>query len=155
MRKDNSSATRAIQAGLLAWLLPGAGHYWLGRRDLGVILFAAISIPYLIGVAVGGVKESVNPVTNHWLFIAELPVFLYTFVFMLIGRGLPTVPPTEFSPYVSYYPESDIAQVYLATAGLLNVLAILDAIVRAQTGGLPVFHHEAAAREAARPGGDA
>jgi hypothetical protein len=44
--------------------------------------------------------------------------------------------------YSAYYPYSDIAQIYLATAGLLNVLVILDAIARAQTGGLPTFAPE-------------
>ncbi len=46
----------------------------------------------------------------------------------------------SLTDYVAYYPASDVAQIYLATAGLLNILAILDAITRAQTHGLPTFH---------------
>lgn len=150
-RSDRTA--RAIQAGLLACLLPGAGHFWLRQRGIGLVFFAAISLPYWSGAAIGGVKENINPVANRWLFIAELPVLSYTLIGMAASRSLPTVPPTQYSPYVSYYPESDVAQIYLATAGLLNVLAILDAIARAQTDGKPVFEHELAAAEAARTGG--
>ena len=39
---------------------------------------------------------------------------------------------------VLYY----LGQTGLAVAGLLNLLAILDALARAQTGGLPVFYQE-------------
>lgn len=146
MKPKDDPLQTTINAGLLAWLLPGGGHFWLGHRGLGAVYFLAITLPYLTGVAVGGVKDSINPVTNKWLFVAELPVGLYTGVGYFVSRSLPTVPPTEFSPYVSFYPESDVAQIYLAAAGLLNVLAILDAIVRAQTGGSPVFYHETLAQ---------
>lgn len=140
---------RTIQAGVLAWLLPGAGHFLLGMRSLGVVYFVAISFAYFVGMLIGGVKTSVDPVGNVWLFLAELGCGGYTGVFYLIAQSLPTVPAWQSSPYVSYYPEQDVAQIYLAVAGLLNVLAILDALARAQTGGLPVFHYEQLARERA------
>jgi hypothetical protein len=53
---------------------------------------------------------------------------------------------------MSYFPESDVAQIYLATAGLLNILVILDAISRAQTGGLPTFQREMTPAPKAEPG---
>ena len=39
---------------LLAWLLPGAGHYWLGRKNRGVIVFATVLLCFLVGVAMNG-----------------------------------------------------------------------------------------------------
>ena len=141
-----------LQAGVLAWLLPGAGHWWLGYRRLAVVYFVAISFAYLSGVAIGGAKNLVNPQVNRWLFLAELGVGGYTTGFFLLSRSLPTLPVTEPSPYVSYYPEAEVAQIYLAVAGLLNVLAVCDALARGQNAaGLSVFHHESiAARQAAR-----
>lgn len=141
---------RTILAGFLAWLLPGAGHYWLGQRALGAVFFLAISFPYLTGLALGGVKTSVDPRSNHWLFLAELGVGSYTVVGYLASRALPNRP-----EYLSFYPGSDVAQIYLATAGLLNVLAILDALSRAQTGGLPVYYHESVAGGREESGGGA
>lgn len=139
---------RTILAGFLAWLLPGAGHFWLGQRGMAVLFFLAITFPYLTGLALGGVKTSVDPRSNPWLFLAELGVGSYTVVGYLVSRSLPNRP-----EYMSFYPGSDVAQIYLATAGLLNVLAILDALSRAQTGGLPVYHHESAARDSQEAGG--
>ena len=53
-------------------------------------------------------------------------------------RNNPDANEVDFS---APYPESDVAQIYLAAAGLLNILVILDAISRAQTGE-PTFHRE-------------
>ncbi|HMQ16143.1 MAG TPA: hypothetical protein PKC49_09235 [Phycisphaerae bacterium] len=135
-RRDNAEA-RTLTAGVLAWLVPGAGHFWLGLRGLGTVYFVAITLPFLTGVALGGVKTTVNPRANVWLFLAEMGVGGYTTVGFLASQALPDRP-----EYICYYPGADVAQIYLAVAGLLNVLAILDALSRAQTGGLPVNHHE-------------
>ncbi len=115
---------------------------------MAAVFFIAITFPYLTGLALGGVKTSVDPRSNHWLFLAELGVGSYTVVGYLVSRALPDRP-----EYMSFYPGSDVAQIYLATAGLLNVLAVLDALSRAQTGGLPVYHHESAAGDRPEAGG--
>lgn len=166
-KQPAENTTRMVAAGVLTWLLPGAGHFYLGQKRLAAIFFCAISLPYLTGVAVGGVKTTVNPHLNRWLFLAEMGVGGLTTTFYLVGNSVggfdaqatarvirKTGPfrrlslgeqerqQRALSRYVVYYPASDIAQIYLAVAGLLNLLAILDAMTRAQTGGLPVYHHE-------------
>jgi hypothetical protein len=153
MAQKPHSTTCTLQAGILAWLLPGAGHFYLGHRGLAAVFFIAITFAYGAGLAIGGVKNSVNPRVNHWLFLAEVGIGSYTTVGYLVSNALPTYGPKELSPYVSFYPESDVAQIYLAVGGLLNLLAIFDALTRAQTGGLPVFYHEAPASDA-RQGGE-
>ena len=141
---------RTIQAGLIGWLIPGAGHWVLGLRGFAWVYFIAIGGSYLVGMLIGGVKTSVDPQGNVWLFLAELGVGAFTTVFYLIARSLPTVAAYQESIYVSYFPGQDIAQIYLSVAGLMNIIAVLDAIARAQTGGLPVFHHEQLAAQAAQ-----
>jgi len=140
MARKQEATARTLQTGILAWILPGAGHYYLGQRGLAVVLFVAISFAYGTGLAIGGVKNSINPRENRWLFLAEIGIGSYTTIGYFVSNRLPTYPPDELSPYVSFYPESDVAQIYLAVGGLLNVLAILDALARAQTGGRPVFY---------------
>jgi hypothetical protein len=141
-----------LQAGILAWILPGAGHFYLGHRGIALVFFIAISFAYGTGLAVGGVKNSVNPRVNHWLFLAEIGVGGYTTAGYFVSNALPTYSPDELSPYVGFYPDSDVAQIYLAAGGLLNLLAILDALTRAQTGGLPVFYQEMASGGAVHSG---
>ncbi len=142
MKQKPDPTIRTIQAGILAWILPGAGHFLLGHRGIAAVFFIAISFAYGTGLAIGGVKNSVNPQANRWLFLAELGVGGYTIVGYVVSNNLPNYGAKELSPYVSFYPESDVAQIYLAIGGLLNLLAILDALTRAQTGGLPVFYQE-------------
>ena len=159
-RKEDTTV-KSIQAGLLSWLLPGAGHFLLGHRGLGILFFIAISFPYWTGLAFGGIKDSVNPWTNRWLFLAEMGAGGYTLPCALACRSIErhiadcarAGTPVKATDYSSYYPELDVAQIYLAAAGLLNVLVILDAVSRAQTGGLPTFYHElpAAARSEGGP----
>lgn len=141
---------KSFNAGILAWILPGAGHFYLGNRGLAWTFLISISLAYGFGLLVGGLKTSIDPQTNVWLFLAELPLGLYTTVGFLIANALPAVDPNQPSALVSYYPESDIAQIYLAVAGLLNLIVIFDAITRAQTNGLPVFHPELEQKERAR-----
>ena len=169
----DDTTSKAILSGVLTWIVPGAGHYLLGHRGLAGVFFLAISIPYWTGLAIGGVTNCVNVRTNKWLFLAELGIGGYTTPCYVVSRtiernvarhmdlpGVPALPDpgrpsaeytrfvNQLAPYVSYYPESDVATIYLATAGLLNLLAILDAITRAQTGGLPTFHRELLAASA-------
>lgn len=179
MSKSTDLTPRTIWAGILAWVLPGAGHYYLGHRGMATVFFLAISIPYWTGVAIGGVLTSVNPYEskmipasngqsvrwelprgNKWLFLAEIFVGSYTtacyYTSQSLEHKLIQETPKARVPYVSFYPESDVAQIYLATAGLLNLLAILDAMSRAQYAGLPVIHKdmliaEAKAADAASP----
>jgi hypothetical protein len=168
-----------LQAGVLTWILPGAGHFYLGYRALGAVFCVAITLPYLTGLAYGGIKSSVNPYVNHWLFLAEMGAGGLTTAAYAANTAVGELSPqqtaaivnktAEFKklpvdeqerlervllPYMSFYPEADVAQIYLSVAGLLNLLTILDALARAQTGGLPVFEHELAAR-AAESGGPA
>ncbi len=158
MSKPDSSGARAAQAVILAWVLPGAGHYLLGHRALAAVYFATITLTFWTGIAVGGVKETTggfgsyattDPRFNKWQLLASVGVGGYQGVCVLVGRSLPNAAPGEPSPYVSYFPEAEIGQIYVAVASLLNVMAILDAVSRAQNRGEPVFHHELAPREAA------
>lgn len=146
MKETNqpASVARTVQAGVLAWILPGAGHFYLGHRGLAVVFFIAITFPFATGLLFGGVKNFVNPQYNRWLFLAEMGVGGYTVAGLSVSRALPEQRGNEPSPYVSYYPATDVAEIYLAVAGLMNLLAILDALTRAQTGGLPVFYPETA-----------
>lgn len=143
MRRKPVDEARTFLAGLAAWLVPGAGHFVLGLRGFALTYFLAISIPFLVGLALGGVRDTVSPRGNPWLFLAELGVGSYTLAAWMIGSRL-----GPDAAFTSYYPGADVAQIYLSVAGLLNVLAILDALSRAQNAGLPLYYHELPPREA-------
>ncbi len=172
-KHDDNATGRATWAGLLTWIVPGLGHYVLGHRGLAIVFFVAISLPYWIGMALGGVLDSASLRTNPWLTAAAMGAGGYTTPCILISSaidarllreaGLNRMP-DSMSPnpaereasrrflavraqYMAFHPGADVAQIYLAASGLMNVLAILDAIARALTGGLPTFRRELHASE--------
>ncbi len=60
-----------LVAGLAAWLIPGAGHVYLGRPVRAVVLFVIIGALFWSGVAIGGVF-TVNPREEKWWSRAQL-----------------------------------------------------------------------------------
>lgn len=166
--RETATQTAAFAA-LLGWLLPGAGHFYLGCRGFAVVFFLAISIPYWTGMALGGVLDSASVRTNPWLTLAAAGVGGYTAPAMLASRAIESrvlresglrAPPAAGAPgharwlelrapYMAFNPASDVAVIYIAAAGLLNVLLIIDVVSRALFGGLPTFHREILAAEAA------
>jgi hypothetical protein len=60
-----------LAAGLLAWLIPGAGHLYLRRTARGIILFVCINGLFWSGVAMGGVF-TVDPPREKWWFTAQM-----------------------------------------------------------------------------------
>lgn len=156
MAKSSVSADKLIQTAVVGWLVPGGGHFVAGQRRLGWVFFAAISFLFFGGLVLGGMKNLVNPTTNRWLFMAEMGIGGYTIPLYIINHTggeirpedlarldyLQNVDPQLYLKYVSPYPAADVAYIYLVVAGLLNVLAILDALTRMQTGGLPTYYRE-------------
>ena len=58
-------------AAILAWLVPGAGHIYIGRRTRGIIIFVTIAATFWTGVAFGGVM-TVDYQNQRWWFAAEM-----------------------------------------------------------------------------------
>jgi len=61
-------------AAFLAWLVPGAGHFYQGRRGKAAIYFTSIMLTWIIGFAIGGyhvVYASWQPGDKRWHFIFQ------------------------------------------------------------------------------------
>jgi hypothetical protein len=103
----------------LAWLVPGAGHLWQGRREKGIVFLLALPLMFAVGLMLSGRLFPLE-VSEPLVFlgaIADRGIGLPFFVahFMDAGTGLVTA--------VSY----EYGNTFLMTAGLLNFLVILDA----------------------------
>ena len=65
---------RALAA-FLAWLVPGAGHWYQGRQTKAILFFVAILLTYFIGFAIGEghvVYASWVPGDKRWHYICQL-----------------------------------------------------------------------------------
>jgi len=123
------NASDFLRAALLAWLIPGAGHFYLGLRKRAVLLFVCIEVTFFIGLYIGTVRI-VDPTQSLLWFLAQVFAGLNTIVARIVAAQLQ-------GPYAdsgallirdwSYY----MGVLYTGVAGLLNLLAIFDTVIRA------------------------
>jgi hypothetical protein len=106
-----------------AWLVPGGGHFLLKRRGRATILFFAIASMFLLGLMMRGALF--QPKTGDLLttliycggFVADLAAGLLYLLTVWLGYSQP-----EVAGHVH-----DYGTKFLVGAGLLNVLAMVDA----------------------------
>lgn len=103
----------------LAWLIPGLGHYYLGKRRLGVAFAVIVGLTFLAGLSFQGrlyTVESGQPLT----ILATFAVF---------GTGLLNIAARLFSENpggVILSATYEYGCAYMLTAGLMNLLLVLD-----------------------------
>jgi hypothetical protein len=107
-------------AAALAWVFPGFGHLYLGRRRMALAYAMIVAATFLLGLSFQGRLYSPEP---------GQPLTLLA-TFTLYGAGLLNIG----ARMVSDNPGGTILAVtyeygcaYLLTAGLMNLLLILDA----------------------------
>jgi hypothetical protein len=103
---------------LAAWLVPGGGHWWLGRRVKAVIFLFAIGAMFALGLALQG---------RLFPFEASQPL-VFLAAAADVAAGLPYLAAWAFGwgqgqvAAVTY----EYANAFLIVAGLLNMLVVLD-----------------------------
>jgi TM2 domain-containing membrane protein YozV len=128
---------------LIAWLVPGAGHFLLGRRGRGAIIFATVLVTFLTGVlmhgsmfAPGGNGFEVNGtgtltatsqisgggdvlsrLIQYGGFVGDAAAGLLYILTSFLGYSIP-----DQAGHAA-----DYGSKFLVAAGLLNILAIVDA----------------------------
>lgn len=132
-------------AGLLAWLVPGLGHYYLGLRRHAIIFVVTTSVTFWTGVAVGGVKSTVNPSLNGAWFAAQLCMGVETLGAWAAGVRVQRQHPNDIR-FTAFWPSDNIAVVYTGITGLLNLLIIIDALARAEAMSTAALRATAASR---------
>jgi hypothetical protein len=109
---------------LIAWIVPGAGHLLLGRRIRGAIIFATVLLCFLIGILMRGPlfeTASAGDVLSRLIqwggHLGDMASGLLYFVAVWMGYG----PPDRAGHTADY------GSKFIVAAGLLNILAIVDA----------------------------
>jgi hypothetical protein len=114
------SAGRAWTAVLFAWIFPGLGHYYLGRRRRALLYAVLVTLTFLFGLSFQGRLYSPEP---------GAPLTLLA-TFAVFGSGLLNIAarllienPRGAILAVTY----EYGCAFLLTAGLMNLLLMLDA----------------------------
>jgi len=104
----------------LAWAVPGLGHYYLGRRRTAIAFFLLVTAAFLAGVSFQGRLYTIEP--------GQPLTILATFA--VYGAGLLNIAARILSENpvgMILSPTYEYGCAYLLTAGLMNLLLILDA----------------------------
>ena len=109
----------AFVAMILAYLVPGAGHVYLGRRRRGIAFFAIVTVMFVVGVAIDGSMYVLSEARG-----GTLPVFASL---ASMGAGPMYFLGRAFGPEGSIRTEMwEYGRTFTLTAGLMNLLLVLD-----------------------------
>jgi hypothetical protein len=115
-RRDRAGVALVCGA---AWIVPGAAHLWLGRRQKGLVFLIALPLMFVLGLCLQGRLfpfEWSEPLVAL-AAVADLGIGLPYFVAKLLGYGGGMVIAVTY----------EYGNTFLIVVGLLNFLIVLDA----------------------------
>lgn len=109
-----------LAAMALAWLFPGLGHFYLGRRRTALAFALIVTATFLAGISFQGRLYSIE---------AGQPLTMLA-TFAVYGAGLLNIAARALSDNPGgtiLSPTYEYGCAFLLTAGLMNLLLVLDA----------------------------
>jgi hypothetical protein len=103
---------------LLAWLVPGAGHWYAGRPARGTLYAVTVIAVFVAGVAMGGLS-TVSVYGHKWAFLLQMfdgPLTIVTALLGLRNAGAPE--PSRVA---------DLGLTFTLVSAAFNVLVMADA----------------------------
>jgi hypothetical protein len=116
---DRAQGAHPLLVALAAWLVPGAGHLWMGQRTKGLVFLLVLPTMFAIGLAIDGRIFPFEPQQPLVALaaLADLGIGLPYFIARAMGAGAGAV------LSVSY----EHGNTFIIVAGLLNLLIACDA----------------------------
>lgn len=103
---------------IAGWLVPGAGHFLLGKWVRGALLAASILGMFILGIAMQGkIYSSAHEILELLGLVGDLGNGLLYVVSRALGLGADSMQVTT----------ADWGSRFIVVAGLLNVIAAVDA----------------------------
>ncbi len=145
MATEPTNTFNPLAAGL-GWLLPGLGHYVIGERARGGLVLCGVAFLWITGLLIGGI-DSVDRKEDKLWFYAQAGSGPIAFVVdglntsllksgkmgELIDAPNPSRNPAsakQVSSYKSVAQMNEYGTLFTALAGLMNIVALLDAAGR-------------------------
>src|SRR6478672_13055623 len=122
-RPPSTPVTAWAPAVALGWLIPGGGHFLLKRTGRGLLLLVSVTSMFLCGLMMRGAMfqpqsgDLLTILINTGGFIGDMCAGILYLLSVWLGYNQPDVAGAVH----------DYGTKFLVTAGLLNVLAMVDA----------------------------
>jgi len=110
---------RTVIAVIVAWLIPGAGHFALGYRKRAVAFFSIIVLMFIIGLSIDGNLYTIRESGRALLKILASFGSMGAGLLYYIGRAMG---PHGDVTSITY----EYGTTFTLTAGLMNLLLMLD-----------------------------
>jgi len=137
MPSQSSSSVPAPVVALATWIVPGSGYWLIGQRGRALTVGITIIILFVLGMLIGGVRvvdvpngvlsSPLNAVSQKPWFVGQILAGPMTIICSSIGH--------DDAYFASHSRVNEIGTLYTAVAGMLNLLAIIDASYRAGHNG--------------------
>jgi hypothetical protein len=117
------SPAKWVPAVIVGWLIPGGGHFLLKRTARGAALAVSVIVMFLLGLMMRGALfepqsgDLLTTVIYYGGFIGDLLAGILYFLTVWLGYSQP-----DAAGHVH-----DYGTKFLVAAGLLNLLAMVDA----------------------------
>lgn len=110
-----------IYVGLAGWLVPGGGYLLLRETGRALIIFLTIGLTFCAGIYIGsiGIVDRISAPLWFWVQMSNSPLVA------IIGHF------TAGGGYLVYGRPNEIGQIFTSTAGLLNLLCIVNSVYMA------------------------
>ena len=109
-----------MRAAVLAWAIPGAGHVYLGKKQRGGLFAALVFAALWIGWSLDG---------NLYTVVSDRPLSILA-TLASMGVGLPYFGLRYLLGYAGDLtaPGYEYGSAFILTAGLMNLLLVLDCL---------------------------
>lgn len=112
---------RTLLSMVMAYLVPGAGHFYLGHRSRAIVFFLIVVLMFTIGITIDGTLYTVADSLRSGALLKLLASF------GSVGSGLMYFIASAMGPHGD--PRSftfEYGTTFTLTAGLMNLLLVLD-----------------------------
>jgi len=113
---------------ILGWILPGLGHVSLGQQRRGFLIMGGVLFLVFCGVLIGGI-DAVDHKNDGLWFIAQVWCGLTVVGVDVLNQALiAPLPIAEKVMRVGLSHANEIGTLFIAMAGLMNFVVLLDLI---------------------------
>jgi len=108
--------------------MPGAGHFVLKENKRSIIIFTTIMLTFCVGIYIGSIGVIDLYGTTPWYVVGAQ--IMNSPMVLALGRL------TTGGAYPVHGWPNEIGQIYTSTAGLLNLLCVVNAVYLAYLRGV-------------------